>query len=70
MCDTGTELRHMSMGRHGLYMAITKALTEAGVRYTLPAYENMTAAMLNPMRPHGEGQVYLPPFLQKGALKL
>ncbi|CAL8466858.1 g6394 [Coccomyxa elongata] len=69
-CHPGTELRRMSMGRHGLYLAITKALIEAGVRYTLPPYDNMSAAMLNPMRPHGEGQIYLPPFLQKGALKL
>ncbi len=57
----------MSLGRHGLYMVITKALLEAGVRYTLPPYENMTAALL---RPQGEGEAYMPSFLQRGALRL
>ncbi|EIE26550.1 hypothetical protein COCSUDRAFT_39616 [Coccomyxa subellipsoidea C-169] len=66
-CHQGTELRRMSLGRHGLYMVITKALLEAGVRYTLPPYENMTAALL---RPQGEGQAYMPSFLQRGALRL
>lgn len=60
----------MSKGRHGLYMVITKVLMETGVQYTLPPYENMTEALLHPMRPRGEGQAFMPPFLQKGALKL
>jgi hypothetical protein len=51
-------------------MAITQALVEGGVRYSLPSYEGMADAILHLLRPHGEGQTYMPPFMQKAALKL
>jgi hypothetical protein len=70
---SGMELGRMSRARHGLYLVITKAMLEAGVRYTLPPYQGMAAAADAPpqaLRPPGEAQGFLPPFLQKGALHL
>lgn len=62
----------MSRARHGLYLCITKAMLEADVRYTLPPYQGMAAADARPqpLRPAGEAQGFMPPFLQKGALHL
>lgn len=66
----GVELGRMSRARHGLYLAISRALVDARARYTLPPYEDMGQALLHPQRPRGEGQPFMPPFLQKGALAL
>lgn len=51
-------------------MTISRALVEAGARYSLPPYEGMTENVLNLLRPQGEGQPFTPAFMQKHALKL
>ena len=59
-----------------LYMAATAAIVEAGIRYTLPPYEGMGLGLgMSPggmqqgvpaaRRPPGEGQRFVPPFLQR-----
>lgn len=61
----------MSTARHSLYMVITAALVEANARYHLPPYEDMERHMLqHGMRPAGEGSSFMPPAMQKDALKL
>ena len=66
--QTGAELGRLSKARHMLYMAATAAIIEAGIRYTLPPYEGMGLHPTGPppvRRPPGEGQRYMPPFLQR-----
>ena len=65
--QTGAELGRLSKARHMLYMAATAAIIKAGVRYTLPPYEGMglQAGGATPRRPPGEGQHFMPPFLQR-----
>ena len=64
------ELGRTSRARHGLFLAISKALVEAGARYTLPPYEVLPGNVMHGQRPYGEGQPYMPPFMTKSALKL
>ncbi|KAK9823582.1 hypothetical protein WJX72_003976 [[Myrmecia] bisecta] len=71
---SGVELGRMSRARHALYMVVSKALVAANVAYTLPPYPDMafhsSAHRPGPERPLGEGQAFMPPFMQKSALKL
>ena len=57
----------MGKARHGLYLVVSKALTEHNVVYTLPPYQSADKAA---QRPVGEGQQFMPPFMQKDHLKL
>lgn len=66
----GTELGRMGKARHGLYMCISKCLTEHNVRYTLPPYQAANSDSAKEQRPVGEGQKFMPPFMQKDRLKL
>ena len=69
-CAAAAELGRTSRARHGLFLAISRALVEAGAQYTLPPYERLTGDPMHAQRPYGEGQSYLPPFMTKAALKL
>ena len=66
----GTELGKMGKARSGLYLAVSKVLTEHHVVYTLPPYQPANRAAAAEQRPVGEGQNFMPPFMQKGQLKL
>ena len=66
----GTELGKMGKARHGLYLVVSKALTEHNVVYTLPPYQPADKAAFMAQRPVGEGQKFMPPFMQKDHLKL
>ena len=46
-------------------MAVTAALVTAKARYTLPAYEDMQQVLLSAGRTRGEGQHFMPPFMQR-----
>ena len=46
-------------------MAVTAALVAAKARYTLPPYEDMQQVMLSAGRTRGEGQPFMPPFMQR-----
>ena len=70
VCAAAAELGRTSRARHGLFLAISRALVEAGAQYTLPPYECLTGDPMHAQRPYGEGQSYLPPFMTKAALKL
>ena len=70
VCIAAAELGRTSKARHGLFLAISKALVEAGARYTLPPYEMMHENLMHAQRPYGEGQAYMPPFMTKTALRL
>ena len=63
--QTGAELGRLSRARHALYMAVTAALVAAKARYTLPPYEDMQQVLLSAARTRGEGQPFMPPFLQR-----
>ncbi|DBA97314.1 TPA: hypothetical protein ACH3X1_015052 [Trebouxia sp. C0004] len=67
---TGTELGKMGKARSGLYLAVSKILTEHNVMYTLPPYQPANKAASAEQRPVGEGQNFMPPFMQKDRLKL
>lgn len=60
----------MGKARHGLYLAVSKVLTEHNVLYTLPPYQAADKASAAAQRPVGEGQKFMPPFMQKDHLKL
>ena len=64
------ELGRTSRARHGLYMAISQALVDAGAQYTLPPYERMKDSLMHAQPPYGEGQAFMPTFMTKSALKL
>ncbi|KAA6427548.1 MAG: mechanosensitive channel of small conductance-like 10 [Trebouxia sp. A1-2] len=66
----GTELGKMGKARSGLYLAVSKILTEHNVVYTLPPYQPANKAASAEQRPVGEGQKFMPPFMQKDHLKL
>lgn len=68
--SAAAELGRTSRARHGLFLAISRALVEAGAQYTLPPCERLTGDPMHAQRPYGEGQSYLPPFMTKAALKL
>ena len=67
---TGTELGKMGKARSGLYLTVSKTLTEHNVVYTLPPYQPANKAASAEQRPVGEGQKFMPPFMQKDHLKL
>lgn len=60
----------MGRARTGLYLAVSKALTEQKVVYSLPPYQPADKAAFMAQRPVGEGQKFMPPFMQKDHLKL
>ena len=67
----GMELGRMSLARHALYMRVCRELLNLRVSYTLPPYQGMRAEdATGSYRPPGEGSPFMPPFAQKGALKL
>ncbi|KAL3133145.1 hypothetical protein ABBQ38_007040 [Trebouxia sp. C0009 RCD-2024] len=66
----GTELGKMGKARSGLYLVVSKVLTEHNVMYTLPPYQPADKAAFMAQRPVGEGQRFMPPFMQKDNLKL
>lgn len=53
-----------------MYLAVSKVLTEHNVVYTLPPYQPADKAAAAEKRPVGEGQKFMPPFMQKDHLKL
>ncbi len=68
----------MARDRHGLYMNICEALRAVGVHYTLPRYEmagpmpaaSSAAANPFPERPVGEGQPFMPSFMQPAGQRI
>ena len=69
-CCVGTELGKMGKARSGFYLLVSKVLTEHKVLYTLPPYQAADKAAFAAQRPVGEGQKFMPPFMQKEQLKL
>ena len=70
-CSAGTELGRMGKARSGLYLCLSKCFTKHNVAYTLPPYPvNLQGHSSNAERPRGEGSLFMPPFMQKGSLKL
>ncbi len=61
----------MGKARSGLYLCLSKCFTKHNVAYTLPPYPvNLQGHSSNAERPRGEGSQFMPPFMQKGNLKL
>ena len=60
----------MGKARTGIYLCVSKVLTELNVVYTLPPYQAADKAASAAQRPVGEGQKFMPAFMQKEALKL